>query len=135
MIRWPEPFVKFVANLDNRMGKPIQKLCEWLSKRLNNLAFWLARKLNHTESICRRCKGPNVDWCAPSPLWNQVMRGGSINGPWRYSEIICPACFIQLAKKQGVATGWRVYASEVLVPLETTTPTGRRWNEETWLWE
>lgn len=28
----------------------------------------------HPESYCQRCDGPNVEWYAPSPLWNTVLR-------------------------------------------------------------
>lgn len=87
------------------------------------------------ESYCHRCKGPNFVWAAPSPLWNAVMRGGSIDGPWRYEEIICPTCFVVLAQEAGVADGWRLSAENVRVQLETTTPSGRVWNPDTWLWQ
>lgn len=88
------------------------------------------------ERICHRCGGPNVHaWTAPSPLWNQVMRDGDINGPWKYNEIICPVCFAQLAEEQGIASFWRFYAERVHVELATTTPSGRVWNPQTWLWE
>lgn len=90
------------------------------------------------EYVCRRCNGRNMcdgRWVAPSPLWNAVMRGGSINGEWKYNEIICPLCFVELAEERGIATGWRLTATEINVELETATPSGRVWNEDSWLWE
>jgi hypothetical protein len=88
------------------------------------------------EQHCQRCDGPNISWSAPSPLWNQVMRDGSITGPWQYGEIICPLCFAELASEQGI-TGphWRFFADEVEVGLELETPSGRVWNPGTWLWD
>lgn len=88
----------------------------------------------HPESYCHRCGGPNFTWSAPSPLWNHVMRGGSIDGPWQWDEIICPVCFVQLAEAAGMASSWRLYAERVNVELETVTPSGRAWNPDTWLW-
>lgn len=88
-----------------------------------------------TELFCQRCHGPNVVWSAPSPLWNQVMRGGSINGDESPYSIVCPTCFAILALEQGVAAVWRLSAERVYVPLETVTPSGRVWNEETWMFE
>jgi len=88
----------------------------------------------HPEDYCHRCKGPNVVWSAPSPLWNEVMRGGDINGPWRWDEIICPTCFVVLAEEQGIAANWRLSAQKVNVPLSTTTPSGRVWDTDSWTW-
>lgn len=87
-----------------------------------------------TETRCRRCNGPNVSWSAPSPLWNAVMRGGSIDGPWEFGELICPTCFAVLAEERGIADGWKVAATTVHVPLETVTPSGRVWDESVGLW-
>jgi hypothetical protein len=90
----------------------------------------------HPEERCHRCGGPNVHaWCAPSPLWNQVMRGGDINNPDRFDGIVCTVCFAQLAEDEGIASFWRFYAERVHVELATTTPSGRVWNERKWLWE
>lgn len=88
----------------------------------------------HPEDYCNRCGGPNVSWVAPSPLWNAVMRGGCINGPLEFNEIICPTCFFILADERGVASEFRVDA-QALVPLQTVTPSRRVWNENTQLWE
>mgnify|MGYP001595234074 FL=1 len=89
----------------------------------------------HPEDYCHRCGGPNITWSAPSPLWNQVMRGGDINGVDKFNGIVCPICFVQLAEDAGVAELWQLTARRVHVPLQTITPTGRVWNEATWLWE
>lgn len=92
------------------------------------------RPTDDDESCCHRCGRANVSWSAPSPLWNEVMRGGDINGPWKYNEIICPSCFADLAEKCGVAHSWRLSAEVVQVELQTVTPSGRIWDESTWLW-
>jgi hypothetical protein len=77
------------------------------------------------EDSCQRCGGANPVWTAPSPLWNAVIREGSINGVETYS-VVCPSCFAALAEEQGIAvSAWRFYV----------TPTGRVWNPETWLWD
>lgn len=89
---------------------------------------------NHPEATCRRCGGRNIAWSAPSPLWNAVMRGGSINGPWQWDEIVCPICFAELAEAAGIANVWRLTARFVHVELETVTPSGRVWDDETQLW-
>jgi hypothetical protein len=88
----------------------------------------------HPESYCHRCNGPNVSWAAPSPLWNQVMRGGDINGPWLYDEIICPTCFAVLAEEAGAAANWRLVADVVDADLQTVTPSGRVWDEHEFRW-
>lgn len=84
---------------------------------------------------CRRCERENVSWAAPSPLWNLVMRGGSINGDWQHSELICIGCFVDLARLAGVAGHWRVTVSPEPEGMETVTPSGRVWDPETWLWK
>jgi hypothetical protein len=88
----------------------------------------------YPEETCRRCGGPNVGWFAPSPLWNAVMRGGSINGPQEFGELICPTCFCVLAEERGIASVWRLHAQAVHVELETTTPSGRIWDATVDLW-
>jgi len=92
------------------------------------------RATAHPESYCHRCGGANVSWSAPSPLWNQVMRGGDIDGPWEFDEIICPTCFAVLAEERGVATHWRLTADRVHAPLQTVTPSGRVWSDSQQLW-
>lgn len=87
------------------------------------------------ERRCQRCHGPNLPWSAPSPLWNQVMRGGDVNGVEIHAGIICPTCFAVLAETAGVADLWRLHAERVHVPLQTVTPSGRVWNPQRWMWE
>lgn len=62
------------------------------------------------------------------------MRGGSINGPWEFGEMVCAACFMSLAEERGIASGWRVDAKTINVELETVTPSGRVWDEAVDLW-
>jgi hypothetical protein len=62
------------------------------------------------------------------------MRGGSINGPWQWGEIICPTCFAQIGQAAGIASFWRLSADRVHVELETVTPSGRVWDEATQRW-
>jgi hypothetical protein len=73
-------------------------------------------------------------WSAPSPLWNAVMRGGCINGPWEYGEMICANCFMEIAEDRGIANTFRVSADNVKVPLQTVTPSGRVWDDRRGLW-
>ena len=83
---------------------------------------------------CKRCGRGNTLWFAPSPLWNAVMRGGSINGTPIYDDLVCATCFMTLAEERGIADGFKVYAKRVHVELETVTPSGRVWDEERGLW-
>jgi hypothetical protein len=83
---------------------------------------------------CRRCGRSNVSWCAPSPLWNAAVRAGQPEDA-RYGELLCMGCFAEIAERRGVASGWRLDATDVQVELETVSPSGRVWNPETWLWE
>lgn len=89
----------------------------------------------HPESYCHRCGGENVSWVAPSPLWNRIMRRK--DGTESYDGIVCPACFAILCIKKDVASGFRLYATEIhkKKELKYKTEDGRTWNEETWLWE
>lgn len=89
----------------------------------------------HPERRCHRCANPFRPWVAPSPLWNQVMRGGDVNGVEIHAGIICPTCFAVLAETAGVADLWRLHAERVHVPLQTVTPSGRVWNPQRWMWE
>lgn len=86
------------------------------------------------EGICERCGCNYHPWIAPSPLWNAIMREGSINGPWKGCELICPTCFIAEGEASGAATGWKVIARTVNVELETVTPSGRIWDDAQDLW-
>jgi len=63
------------------------------------------------------------------------MRGGCINGEARFGDMVCAACFMVLTEEAGVATDFRVTANEIKVSLQTVTPTGRIWCDETQLWE
>lgn len=83
---------------------------------------------------CKRCGRANSIWFAASPLWNAVMRGGSIDGQPKYGDMVCATCFMQLAEERGIATRFRVTAEVVNVELETTTPSGRVWDEDSFLW-
>jgi len=98
------------------------------------LAGSTTRAAADPESWCHRCGGPNRSWHVPSPLWNAVMRGGSINGEEEYSGIVCPTCFMVLAEERGVGEAWRLDARVVHVELELTTPSGRVWDAEADLW-
>ena len=89
--------------------------------------------LRDTE-MCERCGRGSAVWSAQSPLWNEVIRGGSINGEPMYNDMVCASCFMELAEGQGVATKFRVTAEDVAVELETTTPSGRVWDENSLLW-
>ena len=55
-------------------------------------AGWIAF---HPETYCHRCGGPNISWHVDSETWNRVMRPDGETGRW--SEIICPTCFVELA--------------------------------------
>lgn len=83
---------------------------------------------------CKRCGRACTVWSASSPLWNAVIRGGSINGEAKYNDMVCATCFMQLAEEQGIAAGFRVTADQINVELETTTPSGRIWSEDRQLW-
>lgn len=83
---------------------------------------------------CHRCGSRNPSWSASSPLWNAVMRGGSIDGDPIWDDMVCATCFMKLTEQQGIASGFRVTADQVNVELETVTPSGRIWDEERQLW-
>jgi hypothetical protein len=93
-----------------------------------------ARVQEGEAELCERCGGANPPWSAPSPLWNAVMRGGSINGEALFNDMVCSTCFMVLAEEKGIATLWRLNAERVNVPLETVTPSGRVWDEGRQLW-
>ncbi len=84
---------------------------------------------------CRRCGGENVNWCAPSPLWNLVMRGDDINGDSLFHDLVCPRSFMVLAEEAGVSGQWRVAVDPEPAGLIETTPSGRTWNPKTWMWD
>ena len=83
---------------------------------------------------CQRCNGENPAWSASSPLWNAVMRGGSIEGDPIFGDMVCATCFMVLAEEKGIAGLFRVTADIVNVELETVTPSGRVWSDERQLW-
>jgi hypothetical protein len=88
----------------------------------------------HPESRCHRCGGPNITWCAPSPLWNAVMRGNDINAADEHDGIVCPVCFVELAAERVGASRWRLCPERVEVSLTEVTPSGRIWDATTWMW-
>jgi hypothetical protein len=53
---------------------------------------------DHPEDWCQRCARPNPIWYAPNDLWNKYARGEF--------NILCPCCFIELAKKAGFDPVW-----------------------------
>ena len=75
----------------------------------NSAARWLVRHLleelrklrggdDHPEHRCDRCGGRNIVWHADSDLWNRVADEFSI---------LCPICFVELAKEKGIEpTSW-----------------------------
>lgn len=83
---------------------------------------------------CKRCGSRNPSWSAPSPLWNAVMRGRSINGEPEWDDLVCMTCFTILAEDKGIACLFRVTADVVKVELETVTPSGRTWNDDEQRW-
>jgi hypothetical protein len=107
---------------------------------LKHVANILRRALSATPAQegegerCQKCGHSNLSWSAPSPLWNAVMRGGSIDGEPLFNDMVCASCFMELAEQVGIAWNWRVDAQQVNVPLETTTPSGRVWDAGRWLW-
>jgi len=60
------------------------------------------------------------------------MRGGSIDGELIYGDLVCIRCFIEIAGDK--ASNWLLTARDVRVELETTTPSGRVWDNQAWLW-
>jgi len=60
------------------------------------------------------------------------MRGGDINGQESYG-VVCPSCFAALAEESGIAFRWRFYAQDVRAELQLVTPSGRVWDDSTWL--
>jgi hypothetical protein len=83
---------------------------------------------------CRRCGSENPPWFAPSPVWNAVMRNGSIENPDDWGGIVCATCFTVLAEEKDIASLWRLIPERVEVELETVTPSGRVWDEGSFKW-
>ena len=55
-----------------------------------------SRTATHPEEYCHRCGGPNISWFTPGAVWDPVMRPVP-GAPWKWHEIICPLCFVELA--------------------------------------
>lgn len=88
---------------------------------------------DHGEGICEDCGRNYRVWSADSPLWNAVMRGGSINGE-EATAMICADCFMGRCEDAGIGDLFMVAANRVNVPLETVTPSGRVWDADRRLW-
>lgn len=84
---------------------------------------------------CFRCNAHNPPWAAPSPLWNLVMRGNDINGMPIFNDMVCVPCFITIAESKGVHGHWCLTVTPMPDDVKTVTPSGRVWNEQTWLWD
>jgi hypothetical protein len=80
------------------------------------------------EGLCELCGQEYRCWAAASPLWNAVVRGGSIDGEEEYA-FLCADCFMGLAEDRNIATAFQLRAAQS-IPLEMTTPSGRVWNDE-----
>ncbi len=108
----------------------------WLEALESARRLHALHKARDAEETCHRCGRDYTPWSAMSPLWNEVMRGGDINaGPEPYLGMVCCDCFIKLAEQAGVATDWRLHAGQVFRQLKLTTPTGRVWSDQRWLFE
>jgi hypothetical protein len=86
------------------------------------------------EGKCECCGRAYRDWVAASPIWNAVIRGGSINGDEEYN-FLCADCFMGLAEDRGIAAAFYVDAERVRDGLETTTPSGRVWSAAARVWK
>lgn len=124
-------FIAAARGLVPRLADEVARLRSELARLREGLG---CSPEQHPESHCHRCGGPNIIWSAPSPLWNQVMRGGDINGTEIHDGIVCPNCFAVLAEQAGIADLWRLSAKRVHVPLQTVTPSGRVWDEQRQQW-
>lgn len=85
------------------------------------------------EGLCQLCGREYRVWVAASPLWNAVVRGGSINGDEEFA-FLCADCFMGLAEDRGIAAIFRVRADGVTAPLEMVTPSGRIWDDSRFMW-
>lgn len=93
-----------------------------------------AKEQTSSTETCRRCGGQNVVWCAPSPLWNMVMRGNDIDGNPLFGDLVCMACFVALADDLGLSGQWRLSLTPEPPGLIFETPSGRKWDAGSWLW-
>lgn len=74
------------------------------------------RSREDAEMWCDRCERRHgVVWCAPSDLWNLVMREGDRGKPDEFN-FCCPICFMQLADERGV--GNRMWDVRTWVPAD-----------------
>lgn len=62
----------------------------------------------HPEHFCHRCGGRNVTWWIDSTAWNPIMRPEGPEARWRWNEIICIACYVELFDIQFPLTGFRL---------------------------
>jgi hypothetical protein len=84
------------------------------------------------EGLCELCGHEYRVWAAASPLWNAVVRGGSINGKESHAYL-CANCFMEMAEDSGIASLFQLRAIKS-VELETVTPSGRAWDDRQFLW-
>jgi hypothetical protein len=62
----------------------------------------------HPEDFCELCGGPNIKpWFAPSPIWNKVANDHSV---------LCPQCFVALARRVGIDPVWRLAPDDYTGP-------------------
>jgi hypothetical protein len=54
---------------------------------------------SHPEDFCKVCGGENPVWFVNSKLWNKF------HGPY---SILCPRCFMLIAKQQGYDRVWEI---------------------------
>jgi hypothetical protein len=60
------------------------------------------------EDFCELCGGPNIKpWFAPSPIWNKVANDHSV---------LCPQCFVALARRVGIDPVWRLAPDDYTGP-------------------
>ena len=63
------------------------------------------------------------------------MRGNDINGESRYGDLVCMACFVRCAVEAGLpSVGWRLMLHPEPDGLTYTTPSGRVWDAERFVW-
>jgi hypothetical protein len=85
---------------------------------------------------CHRCGGENPGcWAVMSPLWNLVIRGGSIDGDPLYDDMVCIPCFIITAHEKGITGEWFLTLRPEPEGMEMVTPSGRIWDRNTFRWE
>lgn len=112
---WSQPQLDWV-------GQGVYSFADSPKAREEGMVEWLdmpppaalsSKNRSHPEDFCERCKGPNVIWFAPSPLWNAA------HGEW---DILCPVCFVTLAVAAGInQDAWRI-APEFYVETPADPP-------------